>query len=266
MGKREKVESTAAEVERHPAAVLAASVGQVVNGIVHIIIGLIAIGVARGAGGSADQGGAMRAIDSTPLGSIGLWVAGIAMYALALHSFAGAVGEWRREKKEVVKCVGRGVMYAAVATMAIIYATGGSSDGEETADSVSAQLMQTTWGSWLLAIAGVVVFGIGVGMIVTGIRQTFMEHVDVTGKTRRTFGMLGTAGYVAKGVAIGVVGVLFVVAVVTRNPEEAGGLDGALKKLVELPFGVAILLLVAAGLIMYGIFCFARARALARKR
>ncbi|HHT12827.1 MAG TPA: DUF1206 domain-containing protein, partial [Propionibacterium sp.] len=94
----------------------------------------------------------------------------------------------------------------------------------------------------------------------------FMEHVDVTGKTRRTFGMLGTAGYVAKGVAIGVVGVLFVVAVVTRNPEEAGGLDGALKKLVELPFGVAILLLVAAGLIMYGIFCFARARALARKR
>ncbi|HHT14127.1 MAG TPA: hypothetical protein GX013_13340, partial [Propionibacterium sp.] len=60
MGKREKVESTAAEVERHPAAVLAASVGQVVNGIVHIIIGLIAIGVARGAGGSADQGGAMR--------------------------------------------------------------------------------------------------------------------------------------------------------------------------------------------------------------
>src|SRR5690606_16841117 len=114
---------------------------------------LIAIGVARGAGGSADQGGAMRAIDSTPLGSIGLWVAGIAMYALALHSFAEAVGEWRREKKEVVKCVGRGVMYAAVATMAIIYATGGSSDGEETADSVSAQLMQTTWGSWLLAIA-----------------------------------------------------------------------------------------------------------------
>ena len=157
-------------------------------------------------------------------------------------------------------------MYDAVATMAISYATGGSSDGEETADSVSAQLMQTTWGAWLLAIAGVVVFGIGVGMIVTGIRQTFMEHVDVTGKTRRTFGMLGTAGYVAKGVAIGVVGVLFVVAVVTRNPEEAGGLDGALKKLVELPFGVAILLLVAAGLIMYGIFCFARARALARKR
>lgn len=43
-------------------------------------------------------------------------------------------------------------------------------------------------------------------------------------------------------------------------------MDGALKKLVELPFGVAILLLVAAGLIMYGIFCFARARALARKR
>ena len=62
MSKRANVEASAAEVEHHPAAAWAASAGQVVNGVVHIIIGLIAVGIARGAGGSADQSGALRAI------------------------------------------------------------------------------------------------------------------------------------------------------------------------------------------------------------
>lgn len=265
MGKREKVVSTAAQVERHPAAAMAAGAGQAVNGIVHIIIGLIAIGVARGAGGSADQGGAMRAIDSTPLGSIALWAAGIALLALTVYSVAVAVGEFRQDWKETVRHAGRAVAYAAVGVLALTYATGGTSDGEQTADSVSAQLMASTWGAWLLGLVGVGVFIAGVAMIVKGVRQKFLDEVDVTGTTRRAFTVLGTAGFVARGVAFGIIGILFVVAVVTRNPEEASGLDGALKKLAELPYGSVLLALVGAGLMMYGVFCFARAHALTRK-
>ena len=72
-----------------------------------------------------------------------------------------------------------------------------------------------------------------------------------------TFGMVG---YIAKGIAVGVVGVLFVVAALTHDPEKASGLDGALKSLADLPFGTFILWLVGAGLIIYGVYCFARAR------
>lgn len=266
MGKREKVEATAEEVERHPAAAAAASVGQAVNGVVHIVIGLLAIGVARGAGGSADQSGAMRAIESTPLGSIGLWLAGLALYALALYSFAVAIGELRRKLTQAARHAGKGIAYATVGTVAINYALGGSADGEETTKSLTAELLATTWGAWLLAITGVVIIAVGIGLAVSGIRQTFLKDVDVTGKTRRTFAMLGTTGYLAKGVAIGVVGVLFILAVLNRNPDEAGGLDSALKKLTELPYGAAVLIVVGAGLITYGIYCFAAARAIARKR
>ena len=67
-------------------------------------------------------------------------------------------------------------------------------------------------------------------------------------------------GYIAKGIAVGVVGVLFVVAALTHDPEKASGLDGALKSLADLPFGTFILWLVGAGLIIYGVYCFARAR------
>ena len=72
--------------------------------------------------------------------------------------------------------------------------------------------------------------------------------------------VVGTAGYVATGIAIGIVGSLFVVAAVTADPSEAAGLDGALKSLTGLPFGVALLAVVAVGLILFGLYCFARAR------
>ena len=70
----------------------------------------------------------------------------------------------------------------------------------------------------------------------------------------------GVVGYVAKGVAVAVVGVLFVVAALTHDPEKAGGLDSALRSMAELPFGRVLLWLVGAGLVIYGVYCFARAR------
>ena len=59
---------------------------------------------------------------------------------------------------------------------------------------------------------------------------------------------------------LGVLGILVVIAAVTHDPQQAGGLDEALKTLTELPFGVVLLGVVAVGLIAYGVFCFARAR------
>ena len=72
--------------------------------------------------------------------------------------------------------------------------------------------------------------------------------------------MLGTVGYVAKGVAIIVVGILFAVAAVKVDPDDSTGLDGALKSLASLPFGMVILIAVGLGLIAYGVYTFVRAR------
>lgn len=55
-------------------------------------------------------------------------------------------------------------------------------------------------------------------------------------------------------------GALFVAAALTHDPEKAGGLDAALRALAELPFGAVILWTVGAGLALYGLYCFARAR------
>ena len=44
------------------------------------------------------------------------------------------------------------------------------------------------------------------------------------------------------------------------DPQESSGLDGALKTLAAQPLGTVLLLAVATGLVLYGIYSFARAR------
>ncbi|HLJ34542.1 MAG TPA: DUF1206 domain-containing protein, partial [Ktedonobacteraceae bacterium] len=44
------------------------------------------------------------------------------------------------------------------------------------------------------------------------------------------------------------------------DPKKAVGLDGALKELLLQPFGPILLVIVALGLIAYGLYSFAEAR------
>ena len=242
-----------------------ARIGYVVLGILHIVIGVIAISIATGGGGEADQGGALEQIRSAPMGVALLWIIAIGLLALAIWQIAEAFLERNPDTKKKwgyrVKYLGTAAVYIAIAVTAFVYATGGQSDSSESTQSFSAQLMATPGGVFLLVLVGLIVAAIGIAFIVRGITRAFTKHLDLppdpAGKGIVTFGVVG---YIAKGIAIGVAGILFIVAAVTANPEEAGGLDAALHTLAELPFGPIILWIVGAGLIIYGLFCFARAR------
>ena len=101
----------------------------------------------------------------------------------------------------------------------------------------------------------------GGAFIVRGIMRAFEKNLDLPiGKAGRGIVAFGVVGYIAKGIAVGVAGILFIVAAVSHDPETAGGLDAALRALTTLPFGTVILWIVGAGLVIYGLFCFARAR------
>ena len=116
-------------------------------------------------------------------------------------------------------------------------------------------------GVFLLVLIGLIIFGVGAAFVVRGARRSFEKHLDLpAGVARKGIVTFGIVGYIAKGIAVAVAGVLFVVAAVTHDPQKAGGLDAALHTLAELPLGAVILWVVAAGLIIYGVFCFARAR------
>ncbi|MEQ7738058.1 DUF1206 domain-containing protein, partial [Escherichia coli] len=64
----------------------------------------------------------------------------------------------------------------------------------------------------------------------------------------------------AKGAALILTGLLFVIAAAKHSPEESTGLDGSLKALRDHPYGPYLLVAIGAGFIAYGIFALIRSR------
>jgi type IV secretory pathway VirB2 component (pilin) len=75
--------------------------------------------------------------------------------------------------------------------------------------------------------------------------------------------LVGQVGYVAKGLAFVIIGVLVCWAAVTDNPRKAGGLDQSLARLVQVPMGAVAVIAIGVGIACFGLYLFARARHLA---
>ena len=77
--------STATQIAQNSVFERFARAGYVVNGLVHLTIGYLAIRIALGrGGGSADQSGALAALAGKPGGVVALWVAVVALLMMAL--------------------------------------------------------------------------------------------------------------------------------------------------------------------------------------
>lgn len=99
-----------------------------------------------------------------------------------------------------------------------------------------------------------------------GVKKKFYEDLDRSELPARTAGFLekfGMVGWTAKGVATTIVGLLVVWAAWTVDPNQATGVDGALKTLAAQPFGtlLLVLVLVGLGLVAFGLYCFGWAKA-----
>jgi hypothetical protein len=126
-------------------------------------------------------------------------------------------------------------------------------------DLPAGQLLVGAIGLGVVVVAGVLAY--------RGWKEKFRSKLDVdgrTGKDGRAYVLFGKIGYIAKGVALAVVGLLFLYAAVTHDSSKSGGLDQALHKLLEQPFGSVMLVVIAIGFAGYGLFCFAWARHLDR--
>lgn len=266
MNSHNSAESTARAAQDSQVFRVLARIGYVVLGILHILIGAIAISITTGGGGeNADQGGALQQIQQNPGGVFLLWLIVLGLLALAIWQIAEAVVERDPDTKKKwghrIKFLGTAAAYIAIAGTALVYALGGQSQSSDSSQSLSARLLAAPAGVALLVLVGLIVAGIGVAFVVRGITRGFTKTLDLpAGTARKGIVAFGIAGYIAKGIAVGVAGILFVVAALTHDPETAGGLDAALRTLAGLPFGIAILWAVGAGLVLYGLFCFARAR------
>jgi len=238
--------------------------GFAANGVVHILIGAIILAVATGTRAEADQVGAFKAIATAPLGFVALWMVAIALWALALWHVAEGVlarGERPRKWGTRVSEWGQALVFAGLGAVAAAVALGARPNAEDTAEDASRGVLAIPGGVFLLGAVGAGFAVAGVVFVVMGVRRTFRNKVTIprAGPGRSLAG-LGAVGFVAKGVALGIIGILLLVAAVKVDPAAAGGLDGAVDGLLEFTFGRALAAVVGVGLIAYGVFCIFRAR------
>ena len=127
--------------------------------------------------------------------------------------------------------------------------------------------MDQPFGQWLVGLVGLASSRYGGNLVRRGFTEKFKEHLDAEGKSGeagKCVLRLGKVGYIAKGIAIGIVGGLFVYAAIDARPQEVrrprpGAPHGA--RAAVRPRAAR---LIAIGIGCYGLFCFARARHLSK--
>jgi hypothetical protein len=253
--------AVARTAERNPIVRVLARVGTATIGLLHILIGAIAIAIAFGAGGDADQSGALQALVDAPGGLFVVWAAIVGLIALTLWQILQTVVA-RKAGQRILE-IAKGLVYAVLAFTAITIAAGSGNDASSTEKSASARLLAQPGGVFVLALIGLIVLGVGIGFFVSGIRKTYERGLALPANRLATITVtLGRIGYIAKGIALGIVGALVLAGAVTYDPEKAGGLDGALKSLTQVPYGVVLLVAIGLGLLAYGAFWCVRSVAI----
>jgi hypothetical protein len=238
-------------------------------GIIHLLFAWIALQVAfAGSGQQSDQSGALQAIARQSYGKGLLIAIAVGLAAMAIwQAFEAAIGEsgeqTRARMAERVLSGIRAVLYVYLAWLAVKVVNGANASMGDNYESKSAGLMGSAGGRWLVALIGLVVLGAGAGMAWYGWKRKFTKHLkteQMTASTRQPIIRLGMAGYLAKGTAYAIAGILFVTAAVNYDAEQARGLDAALKTLAGHAWGVWLLALIAVGIAVYGVYCFAEAK------
>ena len=248
--------------------------GFVAYGIVHLTIAWLAIQLALGdSEGKTSNQGAMQQLAEQPFGEVLLWLIVIGMAALVLWKLLDAAFGHEEEEEDAKKwgkkafSVGKAIIYGIVGYSALRVAIGAGSSSK--GRSTTAKLMDAPAGQWLVGLIGVAIIGYGGYMAYRGFTEKYKEHLTAEGKSGdagKAYILFGKVGYIAKGIAIVIVGGLFVYAAVSHEAKKSGGLDEALRTVLEQPFGPVLLVAIALGIAAYGLFCFARARYLSRAK
>lgn len=245
--------------------------GYVAKGAVYVIVGVLAVMTAVGAGGSIESSsGAIETIAQQPFGRILVGLTALGLIGYVIWRFVQAIMDSENKGTDTKAIVARigfvvsGITYASLAFLAGRMALGGGgSGGDSSKQALTAKLMSQPFGRWLVGAVGLIVIGVGLYHFYQAYKAKFMQEYEsgeMSMTERRWAKRLGQFGLSARGVTFGIIGGFFIVAAMQADPNAAKGLSGALSTLARQPYGPWLLGVVALGLVAYGVYCFSRAR------
>jgi hypothetical protein len=250
-----------------------ARVGYATKGVVYLLVGGLAVTLAIGHGGEVtDQKGALDVIFKWPFGRVLLALIAIGLLAFGLWSIVQAIFDKEHEGSKAKGIIAR-IGYGVVGLAYLILAFGayklvsGAEDYEKSTTTMAqdwtGRLLHFPFGVAIVTFIGVVILGVAIYLFARAWTAKFQRRFHLgklSDRMRKAVIFLGRFGYAALGIVFTIIGIFLIVAALKHNPQDAKGLDAALKELLQQPFGPVLLGLVALGLVAYGVYSFAEAR------
>lgn len=243
-----------------------ARVGLTARGIVYLLMGLLAYLLARSSHVEVDQGSVLDKVLLRPGGRLLVGLIAIGFFCYALWRFFeagfGVTGEKHGVGNRLISFV-RGLIYLSLTITAVSIFNGSRKHQSSQQRGYAVDIMSRPGGRIALGSVGFIVIAVGFAGIYNGLNLKFMRHFrgeKLSPTTRIWISRLGQIGITARGLVFVIIGALLALAAWRNNATKATGLDGALKTLKNEPFGGFLLILVATGLVIFGIYGVSEAR------
>ena len=246
--------------------------GLVARGVIYILVGALAVQIAVGksSGKQADRQGALQTVAQTPGGTVLLWLLAVGLAGMALWRFSEAVwgqaGPDGHKATKRLMSLARGIFYAVVcaSTVAFIIGAGGPGSSDKKSQDYSGKAMHDIpGGRWLVLLVGLGLVVGGIGIAVRAMRTKFEKKLkthEMSPAVRKGVKTIGVTGLSTRALIYAAAGAFLAYAAIKFDPGKAKGVDGTLRQFAHTPVGPWLLVLVAFGLIVFGLYSFCEAR------
>ena len=204
---------------------------------------------------------AMQSLDG-PIGVITIIAIAAGLFAYAVWRLIDSFWDleaYGTSAKGIVARIGMvvtGVVHGAIGVIAIT-ALGYASSGSK-GQKLLSDFMQSTLGSWVVTIAGLLTVATGIYYFYKAISQNYRDHLQANHFTMH-WNFLLRAGLAAQGATVMIIGGLIAYSGLSSNSSGAGGLGTAFDWLKEQAFGNILVILLCLGLLGFSLFCMVNA-------
>jgi len=264
-------ESAVKHAAENPELEFLERVGYVARGVLYVVMGLLALGIALGVGGgkATDLSGSLVFLIGNPFGKVVLIAMIIGLLAYSLWGFVRAIYDPLHRGRDAsgvmarVGFVSSAISYAAVALFALQILAGAGATSGDSYQKYATSILAHPLGGLITILIGVVTVGIGVGQFVEAYRATFKQDLkgaEMTASEKSIAVGLGRFGMFARGVTFLVIGWFLIQAGIHHDAGQAHGFGGAFLFLLAQSYGKLLLGVIALGFVALGLHSLACAR------
>ncbi|GHA23606.1 hypothetical protein GCM10007103_00820 [Salinimicrobium marinum] len=244
--------------------------GCISTGLIYIAVGVVAIlSMLRIKQGGADESSLLKYLNDYTWGKVVVWMILFGMLSYIVWRVYESIKDpynYGSDLKGKARRAGIGlssIADALIAFSAVVVLIGASDiqeDGRpEQQREMVGNMLQESWGSWVIILLGVIVSGTALVQFFYGITRGYRERMDIAHfnkEKRKLIYFFAYTGYLSRGIIIGIIGYFFIRAGLSKNQEYVVNTDKAFNFIGD-HVGLLPFVLVAVGTICYGLFMFA---------